>query len=293
MITGFITRCLPVAYTRRMLTLERGRFFGRAVAAARCGEFTMAETRFARGAFLPWHTHAEGYLTFVLAGGYHERLRTSTRACAARSVVLHPAGDTHEDDFGEQSARCLNVVLAPAFAKRVGEREGVVASEEIAGIGRRLSAELTRNDDASALIVEGLLLELFGMLSRQETASSRVPAWLREVHAIVTRDFARKLSLEELAGSVGIHPVHLARAFRKHFGTSVGERVRALRIAHVRERIAAGAPLARIAAEAGFADQSHLTRAFQREVGMSPSAYQRSARTKTLRGDKIPHDTAS
>lgn len=268
-----VDHCMPIL-------LSRGEFFGRAVASGRCGDFAMSETRYARGAFLPWHTHEEGYLTFVLSGGYRERLEHAARTCAARSVVFHPPGDTHEDDFAEQPARCLNVVLGQPFARRLGEagelyeRGGVVASEGVASIGRRLSSELNRGDSAAGLIVEGLLLELFGMLARSEE-SRCVPAWLREAHAIATRGFAEKLQLQELAATVGVHPVHLARTFRRHFGVSVGEHVRALRLAHARERIAAGVPLAVVAAEAGFADQSHLTKAFRRGVGVAPSEYRR------------------
>jgi len=95
------------------IVLGRGEFFGRVVTAAQWEPFRMSETRYARGALLPWHRHDESYLTFVLAGGYRERSVRQTQSCAARSIVLHPAGETHEDDFSEQPARCLNVVLAP------------------------------------------------------------------------------------------------------------------------------------------------------------------------------------
>jgi AraC family transcriptional regulator len=258
-------------------------FFGLAVASAEWEHFHLSETRFARGAFLPLHRHEDAYLTFVLTGAYRERTTVETRDCAARTLVLHPRGEKHEDDFSAKPTRCLNAVLAPRFIDRLGEsadvleRGGVVATPQLAWIGDRISAELRSLDASSPMIVEGLLLELFGLLVRSES-SRRVPAWLVEAHAILGRTFASKPSLSEIAGEVGVHPVHLARAFRNHYGTSIGEHVRALRVAHARERIAAGLPLHEVAAEAGFADQSHFTRTFTRLVGVSPAEYRRQLR---------------
>ncbi|HEY6136391.1 MAG TPA: hypothetical protein VI670_01375, partial [Thermoanaerobaculia bacterium] len=95
-------------------------FFGRVVGAAAWKPFRISETRYARGAFLPPHRHEESYLTFVLAGGYRERSGGRTRACEERSLVFHPAGDTHEDDFAERPTRCLNIVVTQEFVERLG-----------------------------------------------------------------------------------------------------------------------------------------------------------------------------
>jgi AraC family transcriptional regulator len=262
------------------IELERGQFFGRVLASAQWESFRMSETLYARGALLPWHRHDESYLTFVLAGGYRERTARQTQSCGARAVVLHPAGESHEDDFAERPTRCLNVVPAQSFTARLGgavvplERGQLAEGAHVASIGVRLSAELRRADAASPLIVEGLLLELFGALAR-ESDSCRGPAWLAEVRSILARRFAEKVTLAELADAVGVHPVHLARAFRKHCGTSVGEHVRALRLEHAREQILAGAPLVEVAVQTGFADQSHLTKAFSRAFGVGPAEYRR------------------
>ncbi|HYH05562.1 MAG TPA: AraC family transcriptional regulator [Thermoanaerobaculia bacterium] len=264
------------------ITLKRGEFFGRSIATGEWGGLALSETSYARGAFLPRHSHEEAYLTFVLDGAYRERVQSETRTCAARSLVVHAPGEAHENDFTERRARCLNLTLGTAFASRLGDavhvlaRGGVVADGNVAGIGHRVAAELRRTDAAAPLIVEGLVLELFGLLSRREDEPRRVPAWLGEARAIVERDFQRKLVLAELASEVGVHPVSLARAFRRHFGMTVGDAVRQLRIAYARERIAAGVALHIVAAEAGFADQSHFTRAFTRSVGVAPASYRRT-----------------
>jgi AraC family transcriptional regulator len=262
------------------LILSRGEFFGRVVTDAQWEPFRLSETAYARGALLPLHRHEESYLTFVLSGGYRERSARRTLSCGARSAILHPAGDTHEDDFAEQPTRCLNVVLGPSFTSRLGvaiaplERGDLVEGMHVAAAGAKLSYELRRGDAASPLIVEGLLLDLFGRLTRA-ASSSHTPAWLEEVQSILAMRFAEKLSLAELAAEVNVHPVHLSRAFRKRYGTTVGEHVRALRLESARRRVLEGTPLADVAAEAGFADQSHFTKAFTRAYGVAPAEYRR------------------
>jgi AraC family transcriptional regulator len=266
------------------IVMERGEFFGRVVGSAEWEPFRIRETRYARGAFLPRHIHEESYLTFVLAGGYRERSNGRTRTCAERSLVLHPAGDTHEDDFAERPTRCLNVVLGVPFTARLGDaaaplqRGEVVGGQAVESAGTRISAELRHGDSAAPLIVEGLLLELFGTISRGASDDRRTPAWLEEARGLIAQRFAEKLRLSDVAGAVGVHPAHLARGFRRRYGLSVGEHVRALRLEWAREQVARGAGLAAIAAQAGFTDQSHFTKAFTRAFGVPPSAYRRRLR---------------
>src|SRR5205814_8631693 len=65
----------------------------------------------------------------------------------------------------------------------------------------------------------------------------------------------------------------IARHFRWAFGTSP-DRYRTLRrLALARAAIESGQSLARAAAEAGFADQSHMTRHFKRTYGLTPGRW--------------------
>jgi AraC-like DNA-binding protein len=81
------------------------------------------------------------------------------------------------------------------------------------------------------------------------------------------------ITAEALEADTGIDRYTLARAFRARFGTSphrylVGRRLQAAKTA-----IAAGFPLADVAAAAGFADQSHMTRHFKARFGVTPGRY--------------------
>ena len=71
-----------------------------------------------------------------------------------------------------------------------------------------------------------------------------------------------------------------ARAFRRAYGVPVTEYARRLRVRAAADRVASTEqPLARIACEAGFADQAHLTRELRRATGLTPGALRRAAAT--------------
>ena len=85
--------------------------------------------------------------------------------------------------------------------------------------------------------------------------------------------------MTEVAATVGVHPVHLARVFRLHYGTPVGAYVRGLRLEWAAGRLTASDDnIAQIALQSGFYDQSHFTRAFKHQFGLTPLAYRRAAR---------------
>lgn len=264
-----------------MTTLSRDQFFGVRVAARQIGGFALSLTRYGERPAIPWHAHDEAYLTFVVSGSYRERLTAGSRDCAPRACVLHAAGERHADEFASRSAVCLNLHFDAAWLRSLAtrgdsfERSAVLFTPAASAIGARLGREFRRNDALSPIAVEGLLLELFAEVSRAAADGRALPAWLRKARAIVGQRFVRPLALRELAQEVGVHPVHLAREFRRRYGCTVGDLQRELRVELAKERIRSGAALAAVAAETGFADQSHLTRTFRMATGMTPAEFRR------------------
>lgn len=100
----------------------------------------------------------------------------------------------------------------------------------------------------------------------------RVAALARDaLHARMAED----IGLEELAALAGVDRFRLNRAFRDSFGLSPHAYLVQLRLKAARRLLAVGQTPAAAAAEAGFADQSHLGRWFRRAYGMTPAAYRR------------------
>ena len=80
-------------------------------------------------------------------------------------------------------------------------------------------------------------------------------------------------SLPDLGRRLAVSPHHLSRVFRALTGVTVSRHRMRLRVRAVLERLGGGErDLARLAADAGFADQAHLCRVVRAETGTTPSA---------------------
>ena len=87
---------------------------------------------------------------------------------------------------------------------------------------------------------------------------------------------AADLSLEALARECGLSVAHFARAFRHSCGTTPYKWLVSRRLDHAKTLLrTTNAPLAWVAAECGFADQSHFTNAFSKALGSPPGAFRR------------------
>jgi len=107
-------------------------------------------------------------------------------------------------------------------------------------------------------------------------ASPRGPAQPRAVAqalAFIHENYARELSLGDIAGAAHLSPFHLARLFKQALGVSPHQYLIQLRVNSARWLLSAGSgerSLAQLANAVGFADQSHLTRHFKRVLGVTP-----------------------
>ncbi|KAB8186179.1 helix-turn-helix domain-containing protein [Microbispora catharanthi] len=82
-----------------------------------------------------------------------------------------------------------------------------------------------------------------------------------------------EVTADDLAAVTGRSRFAVYRAFRAVYGMAPSDYQRLLRLRTARRLIAQGRSLSETAAEAGFADQSHLTRWFVRCYGISPGDY--------------------
>ncbi|GHD80496.1 helix-turn-helix transcriptional regulator [Vogesella fluminis] len=86
------------------------------------------------------------------------------------------------------------------------------------------------------------------------------------------------LRLATLAEQCQLSPYQLLRQFRQQYGITPHAYWSQHRLQMARRLLRGDAPLADIAQQCGFADQSHLTRAFKRQFGLPPGRYRHPGR---------------
>lgn len=85
--------------------------------------------------------------------------------------------------------------------------------------------------------------------------------------------FDQPITLDDIAALTHFSPYHFLRVFRKAVGLTPHAYLTQLRVDAARRRLSEGQPLAQIAADTGFVDQSHFTRSFKRITGVTPGQY--------------------
>jgi AraC-like DNA-binding protein len=91
----------------------------------------------------------------------------------------------------------------------------------------------------------------------------------------IQTEFSQAITLDTLSAVSGKDRWSLSRDFRALYGTSPYRYVTMRRLVYCRHLIQAGRSLAEAALEAGFSDQSHMTRQFIKTMGISPGRWQR------------------
>lgn len=249
--------------------------------------FCIKELRQAPERHLPRHEHPDASLCFVLSGSYTEGLRGVDRECSPHTIVFKPPLEPHSDRFDRLGGTCLLIELSPERLQAIepfstiATAPSIVRNASLAAVGRHIYREFRGVDALSTLAAEGLILEVLVNATRAiaEERSTEVPAWLRHAHELLHDTFREPLTLSSVAKAVNIHPAHLARMFRKHYRTSLGDYIRRLRIEHAsKELTSPDLSLAEISLSAGFFDQSHFARVFKRHTGQTPSEFRASSR---------------
>jgi AraC-like DNA-binding protein len=90
-------------------------------------------------------------------------------------------------------------------------------------------------------------------------------------------NYTRALKLEDICAAANLSPSYLIRAFRQHYGMTPHAYVVNRRIEFSRAQLRRGRAIAEVAADAGFADQAHLQRAFRQFVAATPGQYRGNA----------------
>jgi AraC-like DNA-binding protein len=98
---------------------------------------------------------------------------------------------------------------------------------------------------------------------------------LSEILSYMRRHFSERLVLDDLCRLSQRSRYQIIRAFRRELGLTPHAYLVALRTHRAAAMLADGVAAADVAAEAGFADQSHLARHLKRHYVETPASLQR------------------
>jgi len=214
---------------------------------------------------LPRHCHREPFAAVVLAGGYDEAGDTGRHSVSAGDVIFHGAFESHLDMFHRPGAEVLVLPLPDHWSGPVlgtlGDADAVARSAE--------------RD-----VHEALEVFASGLTAR----SAEVRDWPDALAQALRVD--PSLCLASWAERHKLHPGSLSRGFASVFGISAASYRLTQRVQRAIGLLMGKVmPLSQVAAECGFADQSHMTRSIRFLTGSSPASLRRhlSSRLQTER----------
>jgi len=253
----------------------------------------LLRARYTRQRFAP-HAHDEFVFGVVETGAARTAFRGGDDVHTIGSVITFAPGEVHTgapatDEGWSYRMLYPSVSLMRFVAREATGRDFAPSFDRSFVVDPALSARIgamhaVLESDADGLQKECALLETLGELvirhasAPNDAASLPAPrstAALRRVRDLLEAEYARTVTISELAREAGLSTFHLIRVFRASFGLPPYKYLEQVRIQHARRLIRLGFPLTHVVHATGFSDQSHLTRYFKRIVGVTPGRYAR------------------
>ncbi len=261
--------------------LGAGRYLGRIARGVKLASCHISVVSHRATGKLPQHAHDWPFLSTLLRGSYVSRTRARELEFQHGVAVYHPRDYQHSDEIGRDGGIFFGVQINPDFMQDVehvdpdvGRDLAIVDDNETYIVLGRLYAALC--GDADQLVLESLAAELAGCpRSPKRQALGPAPAWLRRTEQRLRDEL--HVSLQDLSLDAGVHATTLTRLFRRQNNCSIGEfhaRARARRAFFL--VVGSDTPLSEICYDAGYTDQSHMTRALARAFAATPGQLRRS-----------------
>ena len=109
-----------------------------------------------------------------------------------------------------------------------------------------------------------------------------LPRSMRRAIEYIHANLSQDVRLDDIAEAASLSKFHFARAFTKTTGMAPHRYVMRARVGKVKELLAESElSLAAIADEAGFSDQSHMSKVFKRLTGLTPKTFRNDRKLQT------------
>lgn len=233
----------------------------------------------------PRHSHDEFGIGLMEAGGQLSASGRGQVTAGVGDIITVNPGEVHDGaPLRNESRRWRMLYLEPALMSALASGIDPEAKGEVEfsapvlsdhRIALRFANAFHRLSENPSLTGEEALLTLTaGLLSaRRPGLPDPFHPGLRRVKALIDDAPDADVSLALMADEAGLSRFQVLRSFTAHFGLTPHAYLMQRRASRARELIRSGSPLAAVALEAGYADQSHMTRDFRRRYGLTPAAF--------------------
>jgi AraC family transcriptional regulator len=271
------------------LRIQETPFSGRIIRSQEFAGFRLVDGVYSAKTTVPTHAHPYAVFCVALKGMCTEAFAGNVRQYEASTVEFLPADQSHSLDFPFADTRAFSINIATYWIERAREfslrLDNSVHAHAglLSGLMMKIYGEFRHRDSASPVAIQGLVMEMFAAVSRNHSHPSVGPPqrWLAWAVEFLRESYTEHLTLAQVASAAGVHPVYLAREFRRSHGCTIGEYIRRLRVERAcRQLSSSDESLATIAAATGFSDQSHFSRTFKRLMGITPTQYRANFDTR-------------
>ncbi|MCD0488886.1 chromate resistance protein [Pedobacter sp. MC2016-14] len=222
-------------------------------------------------------THKNGFCTF---DALMEKYKLDDPALQIMAPIIRGA-DTDQHGLASQASGLW--AIAAGMAYNIKDDQELLKAGMVIYDALYTWAKHLQNVRHTESPVEQLLVDVYQKYLKKGNGA-KIPVWAKELKTIIQDqiDTNLALSLTGISTELNINPAYVSREFSKYFDNlSFGEYIRKLRIEKAITFMETSEyALSEIAYLTGFSDQSHFTRIFKLETGLTPSEFKKNRNKK-------------
>jgi AraC-like DNA-binding protein len=234
------------------------------------------------------HLHEEYSLCWVKSGLVKTHYRGSSHLSPIHSfTVMNPTEPHRGEVLGQENFSYYSLYFSANALQEVSEEVFACGRLPYFGqpivVDRVLQQKLERFINAlhtPGLELDTHYLSFMAHLLEHHTDTTLTPPETKQEPSAVEKaksylhtHYQKNISLDDLANVVGLNRAYLIRTFKKTMGLPPHAYLTQLRLSEAKKQLARNIPIAQVALNTGFADQSHFSRAFKQTYGMTPGVY--------------------